>query len=96
MAITIVVEVPVTVNSPEQAQAILDAVQSGLAETAIKDRVLYGGGAPIRSAEKEAESEVVLTKVETKTPTKTVKATKVEQERPRGIMGRKRPERVGR
>ena len=43
MAFEIIVEVPITVRDEEQATLIFAAVESGLAENAIKDRVLYGG-----------------------------------------------------
>ena len=42
MAFQLNLEIPITVNDAEQATAILEAVASGLAEIAIKDRVLYG------------------------------------------------------
>lgn len=38
---TIIIEVPVTVQNDEQVSKILESVRSGLAESAIKDRVLF-------------------------------------------------------
>lgn len=67
MAIELIVEVPIRVSTSEQASQILASVESGLAEVAIKDRVLFGGSAPdVRNVEHRATNEPSLTRVETK------------------------------
>lgn len=102
MAITLTAEVTITVNTEEEAIQIMDACNSGLAELAIKDRVLYGGKsyvgvAPSPVTDKISKEETKLKKVETKVHGTANPQEKVETtiERSHGILGRKRPERSG-
>ena len=103
MARTLIVEVAITVNDDEQAAKIYAAVANGLAETAIKDRVLYGmntvAAAPATfapSAAKAAEAAVQLKAVETRKPITAPEAlVEKPKERTRGILGRRRVERQG-
>lgn len=108
MAVDIVAEIHITVQDYEQAEKIYEALENGLAETAIKDRVLYGAIGPqqvvgpqqptFASSAKSKEASIELKPVETKNA-QTVKPIKVEektQERPRGILGQKRLGRTGR
>ena len=105
MAYTIVVEVPITVLDDAQAEKIIEAVQSGLAEIAIKDRVLYGGTfmapAPqqtFASEKKKSEASQALKPVAVRTPKREV-TTQIDttpKERPRGVIGHKKMSRTGR
>lgn len=101
----ITIEITLSVNTYEQAQAIYDANESGMLETLIKDRVLYGGaltsalvgsGSTVSAAKKE-EASIELRTVETKAP-RVAPAPTGEQkpERTRGLMGRGRINRSGR
>ena len=105
MSFPITIEVTVIVRDDKEAEAIIEAAASGLAELAIKDRVLYGGVAPSRgavaqpaftSSAKADEASLKLKPVEVKT-TKGQIAVPVEEkpERPRGIMGRRQMNRTG-
>lgn len=105
MAFTITFELSVTVNDDEQAQKILDAVSSGLAETAIKDRVLFDGTGYIpgsarptfASSAKAAEASKELKPVETHAGKKQVPTTpEPAPERTRGVLGNRRLGRTGR
>lgn len=104
MAIPVRIELVVTVNTDEQAELILQSVRSGLAETAIKDRVLYGGSVSFAGAEtafappeKKKEPEVKLSRVETKKGKLTGETAGPEERRERshGVIGRKRFNRTG-
>lgn len=107
MAYVMVIEVQVTVNDDTQAEKIMDAVQSGLAETAIKDRVLYGGTTvtvpaataqpTFASEKKKSEASKALKPVAVHAPKSEVatQAAKAPKERARGVMGRNKLSRVG-
>lgn len=105
MAIKLILEVPVTVNTDEQAELIIDSVNSGLAETAIKDRVLFGatgyGAAAVQptfaSKAKTEEAAKTLKPVEVHTPKKSVEPPVAQpKERAQGVLGRRRLGRTGR
>ena len=84
MSFEITVEITLTVKDDTQAEKIFDAVSSGLAETAIKDRVLYGGAQdsnfiatqqtvsrpskPASTSSKSEEASKLLRPVEVKVP----------------------------
>lgn len=104
MAITLVVEVRVTVQNEQQAELIMDSVQSGLAENAIKDRVLYGGQqqtvqaqTAFASERKQIEASKSIQPVAVHTPKREIAAqgSKAPKERVRGVLGRSKLNRVG-
>ena len=74
MAFPITIEITIMVNSEEQAAAIMEASVNGLAETAIKDRVLYGGLNFREPVVKQVAEPVVADNV------KDVKTVKAEEE----------------
>lgn len=104
MSFEITVEVTVTVRDNEEAEKIFDAAASGLAEVAIKDRVLYGGIAPAvvavqpssTSSAKAQEASKKLKPIEVKSPKggSAVEAPP-KPERSRGVMGRRQMHRTG-
>lgn len=105
MAFVITVELQMTVQDEAQAEKIFEAVYSGLAETAIKDRVLFGGSAyhsaeqsTVTSAAKAADVSKQLKPVEVHTPKKqvTLPAEEKPKERQRGILGRRQINRTRR
>ena len=102
MSFRITVEVTVEVRDNEQAEAIIEAASNGLAELAIKDRVLYGGFShetqkPQISEAKREEASKRLVPVETKV-TGIKSAPKVQEappERAKGVLGRRKLNRTG-
>lgn len=102
MDIILTFEMSVTVRTDEQAKMILEAVDSGLAEVALKDRILYGGvGVPRVPAsptvpQTQPELKPVPTRVmQRTTPSESTSVTDKPRERTTGIMGRKRIVRKG-
>lgn len=102
MSFEITVEVTMTVRDNAEAEKIFDAAASGLAEVAIKDRVLYGGVAPVSvqpsstSSVKSQEALKKLTPIETKSPKSVaVEPVAPKPERSRGVMGRRQMHRTG-
>lgn len=102
MAFEIIVEVPITVRDEEQATLIFAAVESGLAENAIKDRVLYGGVAPTaqqtfaKSAEKAAEASIELQPIARRSSKGVEVIAEVPKEsRPRRLLGGRKFSRTG-
>ena len=104
MAFTMFIELQVTVQNDEQAEKIMEAVQSGLAEIAIKDRVLFDGKSPeaapatFASKRNQTEASKKLTPVAAHTPKRdvAVQETSAPKERSRGVLGRSKLHRVGR
>ena len=104
MAKTLRIELLITVNSDEQAALIFEAAANGIAELAIKERVLYGTQAsPVASVQPQVDPAVKQKEATTKlvshakgAPKVTVKeSTEEPKERVRGIMGRSRMTRSG-
>ena len=107
MAILVTVELSISVRDEAQADLILEAVDSGLAETAIKDRVLYGGASPREyvgtvqaspavSKAKAEESSMKIRPVESKVKSPVPVVEPVREERARGVLGRRQINRTGR
>ena len=103
MAYQIRVELEVTVQNDEQAAAIMKAVDTGLAEIAVRDRVLYGllsdGDAKVqqRPASKAKATEAlkeIRPIIEGGQAVVEVPVSK--KERPRGVLGNRRIGRTGR
>lgn len=105
MSFPITVEVTLTVRDDAEAEAIFEAAANGLAELAIKDRVLYGGVVnrntavaqpAFTSSAKADEVSQTLKPVEVKpTKAKIAVPAEVKPERSRGIMGRRQMNRTG-
>ena len=97
MAITLTVEISITVNDDTQAEKIMDAVSNGLAETAIKDRVLYGGMSPVPMQSVDAmQTQPINTSPTFTSPAKAAEASKklrpVEVRVPKGKVSVPEPE----
>lgn len=106
MAYTITLEISLTVTDEKQEAALQQAACSGLLETIIKDRVLFGGQAPVsvpvaissadRTKDKAEEAAVVLQAATIREPRKQIEIPKPERTRNRGVFGRTQIERSGR
>lgn len=107
MAINLLLEVSVTVANEEQAKKVIESVQSGLAEIAIKDRVLFGGGPsiveqkpqpkkaePVTPPKKSKKDEKPLVAVEISTSAAPIEES-ARKERSHGILGRRTFSRKG-
>lgn len=101
MSFSITVEVTMEVRDEKQAEAIFEAASNGLAEIAIKDRVLYGGFSkegttPQASAAKREEASKELVPVATKVSgTRATLVPEPKQERVKGVLGRRQLNRKG-
>lgn len=103
MSRVVYLEIPVSMVTDEQVDLLEQAVMSGLAEVAIKDRILFGG-APQREVKAEsaptpAKMEETILKpinIEPKETPKILVPTEAPKKRARGIFGRPPIERRGR
>ncbi len=99
MAVSGTFELSITTNTQEEMDKIAEAIYSGLAESCIKDRVLWGGMAPVYSGRNVEQNvsmtgssapEVELQRLETKAKSKTASPAPAKKERVVSVMGRGR------
>lgn len=104
MVRTLCIELTITVNDDEQAAKIFEAVSNGMAEAAIKEKVLYGTQSSVTvpmqqttvPVDKPREPETKLVSHTKGIPTVTAKeVTATPKERNRGVLGRGRMNRSG-